>query len=55
MCDFVQDFPADKAGTLASAIQEAGRIKWFEHIDDETIYCQLASPEFRLYEEIIMI
>ena len=51
MCDFVQDFPADKAGTLASAIQEARRIKWFEHIDDETIYCQLASPEFRLYEE----
>jgi hypothetical protein len=53
MCNFVQDFPDDQAGTLASAIQEARSIKWFNHIDDEMIYCQLSSPEFRLYEEII--
>ena len=53
MCNFVQDFPADQSGTMATAIQEARSLRWADLIDDESIYCQLASPEFRLYEEII--
>ena len=27
---------------------------WFDEIDEDEIYRQLASPEFRLYEEIIL-
>ena len=53
MCNFVQDFPADQAGTMAAAIMEARNLKWSDLIDDESVYCQLASPEFRLYEEIV--
>lgn len=53
MCNFIEDYPADKARTLASARHLADKMNWCDSIDEETIYRQLASPEFRLYQEMI--
>lgn len=53
MCNFIEDYLACKTQALASAKKTADSLDWCASIDDEQIYTQLASPEFRLYEEII--
>lgn len=54
MNSFVEDYPADQARTLAFAIEEARKRNLCNEIDEDLVYRQIASPEFRLYEEIIL-
>lgn len=53
MNSFVEDYQVSKTAAVASAVEEAGRRNWSEQIDEDMIYAQIASPEFRLYMEII--
>lgn len=54
MCNFIEDYTTDPAQAIMSA--KALADKKFEDIviDDELIWRQLGSPEFRLYEEIAL-
>lgn len=54
MCNFIEDYPYDPAQAIMNA--KALADKKFENvvIDDELIWRQLGSPEFRLYEEIAL-
>ena len=51
MGSFIDEYLRNPANAVASARECAGRKSW--KIDDDLIYKELASPEFRLYEEII--
>lgn len=53
MYNFIEDYLACKTQALASAKKTADDMNWCDSIDDEQIYAQLASPEFRLYEEMV--
>lgn len=54
MCNFIKDFPQNPAQTILMAKTLADRKFENLDIDDEIIYSQLASPEFKLYEEIVI-
>ena len=53
MKDFIETYLADKNQALRAAREEAAKMRWCDSMDDEMIYAQLASPEFRLYQEIV--
>lgn len=53
MYNFIEDYLACKTQALASAKKTADNMNWCDSIDNEQIYAQLASPEFRLYEEMV--
>lgn len=53
MYNFIEDYLVCKTQALASAKKTADNMQWCDSIDNERIYGQLASPEFRLYEEMI--
>ena len=50
MDSFIDEYLRNPANAVAMARESAGRKSW--NIDDDQIYKELASPEFRLYEEI---
>lgn len=52
MRSFIEDYLLNPAMAISSA-SAAVTSPRFDEIDDEIIYKELASPEFRLYEEII--
>lgn len=54
MCSFIEDYLSDPSAAIAMAQKRADSKSCFDEIDDRMIYRELASPEFRLYEEIIM-
>ena len=51
MCTFIEDYLNSPSAAIARAMNE--QKNRFNDIDEEQIFKQLASPEFRLYEEII--
>ncbi len=53
MYNFIEDYLACKTQALASAKKTADNMNWCDSISNEQIYAQLASPEFRLYEEMV--
>ena len=53
MYNFIEDYLACKTQALASAKKMADGMVWCADIDEEAIYSQIASPQFRLYEEIL--
>ena len=53
MYNFIEDYLACKTQALASAKKMADDMNWSDSIDAEQLYAQLASPEFRLYEEMV--
>ena len=53
MCNFVEDYLHNPSEAIASAVRDAGCVAWIAKVDDELIYEQISSPEFRLYEEMI--
>lgn len=53
MSNFVEDYPDSKSCTLAAAKAEADNRHWFDQVDEEEIYRQLSSPEYKLYLEMI--
>lgn len=51
MKTFIENYLLDPSQAIAGACNIDS---WADSINDNTIYEQLASPEFRLYEEIIL-
>lgn len=54
MCTFIEDYLNDPARAISTARGLASRILNTEEFDEEQIYNEIASPEFRLYEEMIL-
>lgn len=53
MNNFIEDYPGNKSRTLDAAKAESDTRRWFDEVDEEAIYSQLASPEFALYMEML--
>ena len=53
MCTFIEDYLKSPSDAIGKAILE--QKNRLSDVDDELIYSQIASPEFRLYEEIVSI
>ena len=52
MNSFIADYLQDPS--LAAAQTSCRHTMWLDNIDEDEIYRQLASGEFRLYEEIVL-
>lgn len=55
MCTFIEDYLNDPTQAILNArVRAASRLSELEY-DDQFIYSQISSPEFRLYEHIVNI
>ena len=54
MCDFIKDYLVDPSAAIQSALPSVEARFSSVDCDDDMIYAQLASPEFRLYEQITL-
>lgn len=54
MSNFIEDYLVDPSQAVSAARQSAYTRFWYDEFDEEKIYEEIASPEFRLYEEMIM-
>ena len=54
MKSFIEDFVKNPCQAIAVARQITDTQSWCDSIDEDMIYAQIASPEFRLYEDIIL-
>lgn len=52
MRNFIEDYLANPSQAIAAAQKES--MKWAEGLDEEIIYSQISSPQFRLYEELVL-
>lgn len=52
MKTFIEDYLMDPTSAIAKA-KEAIKGNRYDSVDDEIIYAQLSSPEFRLYQEMV--
>jgi GTP-binding protein EngB required for normal cell division len=53
MKSFIEDYLQNPAQAIAAARQTVDTESWYENIDEDMIYAQISSPEFRLYEAMI--
>ena len=53
MCNFIEDYLENPSLAISNAIRKAAANLSSLSFDEEYIYNELASPEFRLYEEMI--
>ncbi|MBE6217587.1 MAG: hypothetical protein E7124_06035 [Bacteroidales bacterium] len=53
MHNFIEEYLDNPSQAIASAVQKVSGTDRFDAIDDEMIYRELATGEFRLYQEII--
>ena len=53
MNSFIADYLQDPSLAVAAAQASCRQTMWLDNIDEEEIYRQLASGEFRLYEEMV--
>lgn len=53
MCSFVEDYPGNKAQALVTLKSMADSMQWCDNVDDDLIFSQLDSGEFRLYMEMV--
>ena len=53
MRSFIEDYLQDPTQAIANAREFLAAPSWYDSIDEDMIYAQIASPEFRLYEEMI--
>ena len=51
---FIEEYLKDPTLAISSALEQLTETNRFEQVDDESIYSELATGEFRLYEEIIL-
>lgn len=51
MKTFIEDYLLNPSLAVANARMDAA--PWCESVDEEMIYAQISSPEFRLYEAMI--
>ena len=54
MYNFIDDYLNNPSNAVAAAAESSREQKWYDNIDQESIYKDLASPEYRLYEAIIL-
>ena len=54
MNSFIADYLQDPSLAVAVAQTSCRHTMWLDNIDEDEIYRQLASGEFRLYEEIVL-
>lgn len=54
MNNFIEEYLSNHAQAVASAVAEADSRRWYDEVEQEMIDRQIASPEFRLYEEMIL-
>lgn len=54
MNNFVEDYPGAESRTIAAAKAEADNRQWFDQVDEEEVYRQLSSPEYKLYMEMVL-
>lgn len=52
MRNFIEAYLADPSQAVAAAQKTS--MKWAEDLDEKIIYSQIASPQFRLYEELVL-
>ena len=53
MRSFIEDYLLDPTQAIANAQQSVQTGSWSDNIDEDMIYAQLGSPEFRLYEAMV--
>lgn len=54
MGTFIEEYLQDPTMAISSALEQLAKTNRFEQIDDDSIYNELATGEFKLYEEIIL-
>lgn len=54
MCNFIEDYLKNPSSAISEALRKVREINVSYQFDEELIYRQLSSPEFRLYEEVIL-
>lgn len=52
MSNFIEDYLVNPSFAVAEA--KSRPMSWAEEVDEEMIYSQIASPQFRLYESVVM-
>ncbi len=55
MRTFIQTYLQNPSQAIADARINAYDKFWVDQFDEDKIYAELSSPEFRLYEEIIYL
>ncbi len=53
MADFIEDYLHNPTLSILEALNKLDRTDRFDSINEDDIYTQISSGEFRLYEEII--
>lgn len=53
MNSFFEAYLNNPSEAIAEARKSAAAKSWCDDIDEDMIYAQLGSPEFRLYEQLI--
>ena len=54
MKSFIEDYLQNPAQAVADAVIASKSLDWSNTIDEDLIYAQIASAEFRLYENIVI-
>ena len=54
MRTFIETYLADPSKAVDEARQRLDTEAWIDDFDEDRIYEEIASPEFHLYEEMIM-
>ena len=54
MKTFIEDYLHNPGKAIASAVVASKSLGWPDNIDEDLIYAQIASAEFRLYEDIVV-
>ena len=54
MKTFIEDYLQNPSQAIENACQTISG-SWNDNVDEDMIYAQIASPEFRLYEAIVSI
>lgn len=54
MESFISAYLMNPSSAIAEGRLACNASGWSDNMDDDMIYAQLGSPEFRLYEEIVL-
>ena len=54
MGTFIEDYLQNPAEAISSALDRLNKTDKFEQIDDDIIYAQIGTGQFRLYEEMVL-
>lgn len=53
MRNFIEDYLIDPSGAISAAVSESSFVNFGKDFDEDSIYEQISSGEFRLYEDIL--